>query len=396
MIITKNDTEIYYDAFRRCHSEQALASRLEASVLLGDYFFSLFAKSLLMTGRTDEAPRYAQRLAAEIESLIDADTMKADIDRILSAGGKGLRTKLARICYDIGREDSPAASAGSAAGLEPLLDVLDILHNTSLIHDDAVDGAGLRRGVPTINRTTGIFAAVQTGDWLLAEMVRRFYRYRTPENEAKIDELFTFVPLVMCEGELIQQRIRFRLSAQTKQLYYKQIHRKTAALFAASCRAGAVAAGGTDAAVVKLLERFGRLFGIAFQIRDDVLDFCSEEVTGKRYAQDIRNGIFTLPVLMAKTGMPESVRALLEKKHKSEADVGTIAEWITSSGSLDRAKREAERLLAEATALLRDLGQSKGTKKLHELCESMREVSCVGSAHAGTVVSDTLHGSCAV
>ncbi|MDR1068626.1 MAG: polyprenyl synthetase family protein [Clostridiales Family XIII bacterium] len=371
MIITKADTEIYYNAFRRCHSERALTSRPEASVLIGDYFFSLFAKSLLMTDRLDEAPRYAERLEAEIESLLDADVMRADAGRILSAGGKGLRTKLARICYDIGRERSPDPRADGAEELEPLLEVLDILHNTSLIHDDAVDGAELRRGVPTINKTTGIFAAVQTGDWLLAEMVRRFYRCRTPENEAKVDEMFTFVPLVMCEGELIQQRIRFRLSAQTKQLYYQQIHRKTAALFAASCRAGAVIAGGTNPAVVKLLERFGRLFGIAFQIRDDVLDFCPADVTGKRHAQDIRNGIFTLPILMAEADMPAHIRALLEKRDKSEGDIGDIVTWVTSSGSLDRARREAERLFSEAADILRSLGQSREIKKLNELCESI-------------------------
>ncbi|MDR2610610.1 MAG: polyprenyl synthetase family protein [Clostridiales Family XIII bacterium] len=357
-----DSTTAYYEAFRRLHSERSLAARPEASILLGDYFFSLFAKSLLAENRTDEAAEIAKRLQAEITELIDEDRMKADVSRILSAGGKGLRTKLARICYDVGRRYAAGGAEHNEKELEPLLEVLDMLHNASLIHDDAVDDAELRRGQPTINRTSGVFAAVQSGDWLLAETMGRVAGYR----EVEIDEILTLVPLAMCEGELLQQRMRFRLSLQTTQRYFRLIGCKTAALFAASCRAGALAAG-APANVVGALDRFGRLFGIAFQIRDDVLDFCREKETGKKYAQDIRNGIFTLPVLLAAGYMPPPITALLEKKQKSERDVDDIVAWVESTDSLDRAMRESGKLFSEAEDVLDGIGRSKYTRKLSEV-----------------------------
>jgi geranylgeranyl pyrophosphate synthase len=356
-------TTTCYEAFRRLHSESALASRPEASVLLGDYFFSLFAKSILAEDRTAEAEAFAERLEAEIAEAIDVDMMRVDIGRIMSAGGKGLRTKLARLCYEIGRRYAAGGAERDEKKLESLLEVLDMLHNASLIHDDAVDDAELRRGQPTINRTSGVFAAVQSGDWLLAETMKRVSVYRGNA----VDDMLTLAPLAMCEGELLQQRMRFRLSVQTTQRYFRLIECKTAALFAASCRAGALA-GGAPARVVSALDRFGRLFGIAFQIRDDVLDFRPAETTGKRYAQDIRNGIFTLPVLLsAEQRMPESVAELLEKRGKSERDVDEIVAWVVGAGSLDRAKRESERLFSEAGSVLNDLGRSKYIRKLNEL-----------------------------
>jgi heptaprenyl diphosphate synthase len=126
--------------------------------------------------------------------------------------------------------------------------------------------------------------------------------------------------------------------------------------------------------VVDILDSFGRLFGVAFQIRDDVLDFKPANQTGKKYAQDIRNGIFTLPVLFASEGITDDMTELLEKKHKCECDVGSIVDWVVSTGSLDRAKNEAEKLFTEAETVIGGLGSENDIRKLNEVCESVYAV----------------------
>lgn len=173
--------------------------------------------------------------------------------------------------------------------------MLELMHTASLIHDDVVDSADKRRNVPTITATSGRQAAVQCGDYLLAKAMERLSLYRG----SGINETLAQVSSEMCFGEFYQQRTLFSLHAQTLETYYDQIRRKTACLLPASCYTGALS-GRVSQEKAGYLAKYGEYLGLAFQIKDDILDFCADPGFGKKAGQDLRNGIFTLPILLVK------------------------------------------------------------------------------------------------
>lgn len=209
--------------------------------------------------------------------------MTKDLERILMAGGKRLRPSLAYVCYSIGADQSME--------IVPLMCMLELMHTASLIHDDIVDEAEIRRNVKTIHTTSGKTAALQSGDYLLARAMEYLHIYKgTGINEALAD-----VSTQMCLGEFQQMKYLYDTKAQTVERYYEQVRRKTAYLLATSCYAGGIA-GGLPKEQVEALRSYGEQIGIAFQLKDDVLDFVGTGIFGKASCQDLKRGIFTLPV----------------------------------------------------------------------------------------------------
>ncbi|MDR1573267.1 MAG: polyprenyl synthetase family protein, partial [Clostridiales Family XIII bacterium] len=241
----------------------------------------------------DATERELLRLCDEAE----AERMRGDARRVIGAGGKRLRPALAYLCWHMG------APAGERLRVVPLMCMLELMHTASLIHDDVVDGAAKRRGVASINASSGRLAAVQSGDFLLAKAMEKLQYYRG----TGVNETLAAVSAEMCRAELLQQRLRCDADAQNEASYYAQLHGKTASLLSASCRTGALAGGLSDGAAGRL-GRFGERFGLAFQILDDILDFEAETVYGRPSGQDIRNGVLTLPVLLCKGEWPETTR----------------------------------------------------------------------------------------
>lgn len=205
---------------------------------------------------------------------------------LIEAGGKRLRPALAYLTGRIYGADWEQ--------MLPLLAALELIHTGSLVHDDVIDRAALRRGRPTVSYVHGDAAALYVGDFLIGRALELVAVYQNP----RIDRALNRTVLQMCRGELNQERDFFRLEQGTLAYFYR-IRRKTALLFAGSLECGAALAGAAETAVDGCW-RLGYDLGLAFQIIDDLLDLLADEQTiGKPAGNDLRQGNLTLPVLLA-------------------------------------------------------------------------------------------------
>jgi len=205
---------------------------------------------------------------------------------IVSAGGKRLRPMLtlgcARLCGHQGDRHIALAAA------------VEFIHTATLLHDDVVDASDLRRGRDTANALWGNKPAILVGDFLFS----RAFQLMVEDGSLRILEILSRAAAVIAEGE-VMQLITANDTATTEAAYLAVVEAKTAALFAAASRIGAVL-GERPVAEEEALERFGRNLGIAYQLVDDVLDFSARESElGKSIGDDFRDGKMTLPILIA-------------------------------------------------------------------------------------------------
>lgn len=203
---------------------------------------------------------------------------------LIEAGGKRLRPALAYLAarlWDAKVED-----------LLPLLAALELIHTGSLVHDDIIDEAKLRRGQPTVNHVYGDSAAFYVGDYLIGRVMELIALCQ----DERLDLSLNRTILQMCLGELKQERDFFR-QEQSYRDYFNRIRRKTALLFAGSCECGAILAKASVEGVDSLW-RWGYNLGMAFQIIDDMLDLAADEkMLGKPTGNDLRQGNLSLAVL---------------------------------------------------------------------------------------------------
>ncbi len=170
---------------------------------------------------------------------------------------------------------------------------VELVHLASLYHDDVIDEATLRRNVESVNSRFGNLVAIVAGDYLLARSAAIAAGLGT-----EVAGLLATTLGQLCQGQVAEVRSSFQMD-RTEESYFTAIAGKTAALMATSCRIGALT-GGVDRAEVDALTRFGRSFGMVFQLRDDVRDIvASDDELGKPAGQDLAEGIYTLPVLLA-------------------------------------------------------------------------------------------------
>jgi heptaprenyl diphosphate synthase len=203
---------------------------------------------------------------------------------MIRAGGKRLRPLLVILCSGI---DDPVC--------QPLIDIAtaaELIHTASLIHDDILDQAATRRGIPTLNRLQGNHTAVLAGDLLFATAFGLLARAHCSGALAVMTDAIRD----MCQAEIEQKEALFQFSV-TEGMYLSRIEKKTASLLAACCSAGALAGGQAPEAVASLAA-YGRNLGLCFQITDDLLDFTGDSATlGKPSGSDLAQGILTLPVI---------------------------------------------------------------------------------------------------
>lgn len=192
--------------------------------------------------------------------------------------------------------------------------LVELTHLSSLIHDDIIDDAPLRRGAASIQSKYGKDAAVYAGDFLIARM--NYWEAKMGCNEAS--QILAHAVEEMCIGEIGQAMCRYRSDVTCKE-YFENIKGKTASLFRAACKIGAITAGCSQE-MVHVFERFGEHLGIMFQLRDDLIDFSSNgENDGKKTHKDFQDGIYTLPVLMAmrsKAALRELLPIMDENQHR--------------------------------------------------------------------------------
>ncbi|MBF0876782.1 polyprenyl synthetase family protein [Gluconobacter cerevisiae] len=266
---------------------------------------------------------------------------------LVAAGGKRLRPLLtlaaSRLC---GYQSTPENQrhVGLAACVE-------FIHTATLLHDDVVDESNLRRGLASANAVFGNKASVLVGDFLFA----RSFQLMTADGSLKVMAILSDASATIAEGEVLQMVTQNDLSTPVER-YLEVIHGKTAALFAAACRVGAVVADRPEAEEVAL-DRFGTNLGMAFQLVDDALDYAADQqILGKTVGDDMREGKITLPVLAAyEAGSPED-RAfwerVIEKGEQTDADLSHALGLIEKTGAIATTIARARVYAAEAVEAL--------------------------------------------
>jgi len=256
----------------------------------------------------------------------------------LSAGGKRVRPLLTLLCARRGETASePVLRAATA---------VELLHMATLVHDDVLDRADLRRGRPTVAHRYGTATAVSAGNYLLARAFSELVGAGVPDAV----DLLSATAVGLSEGEVLQRAeayaVRLRVDA-----YIRRCERKTADLFAAACKLGALLSDVGDEAADAVGE-YGRLIGIGFQVFDDILDCCGDEAaTGKRPGTDVRDGTITLPLIYALEARPD-LAAMLESPGLDDAAVASILAVVAGSGAVQRARDDALRYIEKARSVL--------------------------------------------
>jgi geranylgeranyl pyrophosphate synthase len=256
----------------------------------------------------------------------------------LSAGGKRVRPLLTLLCARRGETVGEPVLRGAAA--------VELLHMATLVHDDVLDRAELRRGRPTVAHRYGSSVAVSAGNFLLARAFSELVGAGVPDAV----DLLSATAVGLSEGEVLQRAEAHDVHVGIE-AYLRRCERKTADLFSAACALGALLSGGAPEAV-EVVGEYGRLIGLAFQVFDDILD-CSgdQETTGKRPGTDVRDGTITLPLIYALDIRPELAETL-RRPALTDADVDTVLYAVIETGALERARGDALRYIEDARSVL--------------------------------------------
>lgn len=257
-----------------------------------------------------------------------------------------------------------AASASSSGGdttdsVHRAAAVVELIHMATLAHDDVLDEADLRRGGPTINQLHGNEAAVMLGDWLISNAFHLCSRIGSPHLNLFLGETTN----TLCAGEILQLHHRDDLEID-RDTYFTIIRQKTASLVAASCRIGAMLTGAPEY-VAGALQRFGLQLGMAFQVRDDLIDLvCDTVVAGKPVGADARSGKMTLATIMLREQDPETKVII--------GDQQSLHAALEASGALDAALAEMDALTEAAIGELDTLPESAARAHLLDLASGLR------------------------
>lgn len=274
---------------------------------------------------------------------------------LLSAGGKRVRPALTIL---VGK------AIGCSDGiLIPIAASMEIIHMATLVHDDIVDDASTRRGKTTVQSRYGKDVAVFTGDYLFSKAFLIVSQYA---DKYRLKGFSDAVKRI-CEGEIEQYENRFSLDISLLK-YIRRIRKKTGVLLSLSCMVGAVNKK-LKGKLIKSLGSYGMHLGMAFQITDDILDYTGEEKTvGKPVGNDIRQGIYTLPLIycLKYSKYGNEMAELLNRSEYSEGDIGNIIEMVKLTGGIEFSRKLALRYVKKGLddiELLKDTPYKKALKE---------------------------------
>lgn len=269
----------------------------------------------------------------------------------LSAGGKRLRPMLVFLCAE--RDDDDRLVVAGAA--------VELLHMATLVHDDVLDAAPLRRGRPTVFASGGRGAATATGDLLFS----RAFAELASTGSADAVRALSGASSALARGELMQRADAWSADV-TPERYLERCRLKTASLFAAACRLGALFGG--RPALAGDLARFGERVGLAFQMLDDVLDVSGPpERTGKPRGADLLDGTVTLPLILARRMDPSLAALDLRAEIADAASAAAVCDRIARTGALDLAREQALTHVREAKEALGALNLAPERREALEL-----------------------------
>ena len=279
---------------------------------------------------------------------------------LIAGGGKRMRPMLTLACANLlgypGTRHHKLAAA------------VEFIHTATLLHDDVVDGSGMRRGKRTANLIWGNAASVLVGDFLFS----RAFELMVEDGSLKVLRILSHASAVIAEGEVEQLTAQRRIETDEEQ-YLTIISAKTAALFAAACRVSPVVAEADEDAELSL-ESFGRHLGIAFQLTDDVIDYASDAATmGKGVGDDFRDGKMTLPVILAyargSADEREFWRAAMTGERVADDDLVHAVRLLRTSGALAETIEQARHYGRRAIDALAPFPASKAKAALTEAVE---------------------------
>lgn len=289
-----------------------------------------------------------ERLEREVQS--DVEIVDGVGRHTLRAGGKRLRPAFVALAADAiadGAQPDRVTCIGAC---------MELIHMATLIHDDVVDGADSRRGVPTAGLTFGNTGAILAGDVLLSKAMCLL----AADGDLAIIRVVSAAVVEMAEGEALEVETRGRFDLSEEE-HRRILRMKTAAFMECCCRVGAMLSGGEESAVAALGE-YGHHVGMAFQIADDLLDYRGREsVTGKPPGADFREGCATLPLIHLRDHLTEEESRFARSKFgetPTEDELSMLVAWMEARGAFGSAEEAADRHVEAAIGALAPLPAS--------------------------------------
>ncbi len=264
---------------------------------------------------------------------------------LVSSGGKRIRPALCLLAAHGGREFNLEHTLPLAAALE-------LIHTASLVHDDVIDEADTRRGVPTANAKWGNQISILSGDYIFA---RAFRLIAANDYGSYVSRRLAELVCNLSVGEIIQDQQMYQACCDMDN-YYDRIAKKTADFLEICCELGGIT-GGMEEEDTRKLAAYGHAIGMAFQITDDLLDILeTSEQIGKPVGNDIRQGIVTLPVIraMSVSTAGEELREIVTNPDMTEEMAGRALEIIRKTDGAEVAQKKAEEYLLQAKEVLPD------------------------------------------
>lgn len=282
--------------------------------------------------------------------------MRRLLSLVLPGSGKRLRPAIALLCGRV-NEYHPEPLVSFAAALE-------MLHTATLVHDDIVDEATVRRGEPTLNRQVNNSIAVLVGDYMFAQSAA----HTAATRHLDVISSFARSSMTIISGQIDESWSDGGVDL-AKEQYLRRIGHKTGALFALAAEGGGMLSN-APAHVVRAMSHYGYHLGLAFQIVDDILDVIGDEETlGKPVGSDVRQGTVTLPAILVRDQIPEAVfrAAFLGDGSGREEMIRVVLDTIRRNGGIEGSYAEAERLVGEACAALDALPEGEVRNGLLDL-----------------------------
>ncbi len=307
------------------------------------------------------SPVQAQLQLVEARLHAQADDRHPDLhaafEQILAAGGKRIRPSLGLLVGDmLGAPEDKLVTLSAA---------VELLHTATLVHDDLIDGALLRRGMPTLNARWSPAATVLTGDFLFA----RAAKLAAETDHIQLMNSFAETLAIIVNGELTQ--MFSSRGVINRENYYNRIYAKTASLFEMTSRSSALLSP-ADTATIELMRKFGYETGIAFQIVDDILDFTGEQATmGKPIGYDLMNGLVTLPAIYYAEAYPkdEDIKSLSDGGWGNQDRMARLVESIRRTDAVEKAMGEAHQHVGLALKTLEGFESSPEREALENLAK---------------------------
>jgi octaprenyl-diphosphate synthase len=282
--------------------------------------------------------------------------LKIILNYILRRKGKQMRPLLVFLSARLNGEICEATFVAAT--------LIELLHTASLVHDDVVDDARERRGALSINALWNSKIAVLVGDYMLS----RGLLISVEKNRYDMLEIVSEAVKSMSEGELLQLQKSRKLNI-TEEDYYKIIRMKTAAIIAACTACGARSVTG-DTETILIMKDFGENIGIAFQIRDDLLDYEGNGLTGKAPGNDIKEKKITLPLIYAlgqsANSKKNQILSIVKNKKKTKAEIAEVIDFVSELGGMQYAERRMNQYRDKALAILDSYPGSEVKESLKE------------------------------